>query len=93
MNAYIKINKENIKTVERLLNENDIMFELNNDPLYYTIESTVTNIVKNNLTINKQSEINDMLDFVYEDFNNSVVLEEIINKMIIYENQIEAEVV
>lgn len=84
---YIKVNKEDLSKIEDLMNENNISYTSNVDPLYFTIEERMNQIIENNIFINNIKDIDDALQFVYDDFNPLSIDEVIMDKLIIYDSE------
>lgn len=81
---YIRINDEDYEKVEEILNDENISFDSNIDPIYYCIIERIQTLIENNMFINNTTDIEELIDFVYGDFNPLPLDQEILDKLLIY---------
>ena len=84
MATYIKIDDEDYEKVEEMLNNDNISFDVNSDPTYYCIMERIQTLIENNLFVNNITDIEDLINFVYGDFNPLPLDQEILDKLLIY---------
>lgn len=84
MATYIKIDDEDYEKVEEMLNNDNISFDVNSDPTYYCIMERIQTLIENNMFVNNITDIEDLINFVYGDFNPLPLDQEILDKLLIY---------
>lgn len=84
MATYIKIDDEDYEKVEEMLNNDNISFDANSDPTYYCIMERIQTLIENNMFVNNITDIEDLINFVYGDFNPLPLDQEILDKLLIY---------
>ena len=84
MATYIKIEDEDYEKVEEMLNNDNISFDVNSDPTYYCIMERIQTLIENNMFVNNITDIEDLINFVYGDFNPLPLDQEILDKLLIY---------
>ena len=84
MATYIKIDDEDYEKVDEMLNNDNISFDVNSDPTYYCIMERIQTLIENNMFVNNITDIEDLINFVYGDFNPLPLDQEILDKLLIY---------
>lgn len=84
MSVYIKIEDEDFDKVEELLNVQDVSFTSNSDPTYFCIMERVEKLIENNMFVNNLEDLNDLIEFVYGEFNPLPLDQEILDKLLVY---------
>lgn len=84
MSVYIRIEDEDFEKVEEILNVQDVSFTSNNDPTYFCIMERIEKLIENNMFINNLEDLNDLIEFVYGEFNPLPLDQEILDKLLVY---------
>lgn len=87
MSIYIKIEEEKFEKVEEMLNVQNISFDSTSDPTYFCVMERIETLIENNMFINNKEDLEDLIEFVYGDFNPLPLDQEILDKMLIYSSK------
>lgn len=84
MYSYIKVKTEELNEVELLLENKGITYTSNNDSVYFSVEDRINKLMENNVIENNIKEVDDLMDFVYSDFNPLDIDNQIMERILIY---------
>lgn len=84
MYSYIKVKTEELNEVELMLENQGISYTSNNDSVYFSVEDRINKLMENNVIENNIKEVDDLMDFVYSDFNPLDIDNQIMERILIY---------
>lgn len=84
MYSYIKVKSEDLNNIESILEENQIEYVSNSDSVYFSVEERMNKLMENNVIKNNNKDVDDLMDFVYSDFNPLDIDNQIMERILIY---------
>lgn len=89
MYSYIKVKTEELNEIELMLENQGISYTSNNDSIYFSVEDRINKLMENNVIDNNIKEVDDLMDFVYSDFNPLDIDNQIMERILIYNSAME----